>query len=138
MNNQSKHLIINIIFLFFIVSCTKPTINDFTDEELYEVQGIITKLTRTSYPFDSSNIKVMNYIYHLDYDIPLEGVEDNFDLVFTVGTPIIVLVSKENPKISFFSHYGYLDNRLYEIEEQDTIFLRSGAKLFKFESAKPN
>jgi len=121
-----------------MINCTKSksSINDFNDDELYEVQGIITKLTRTSSPFDDSNIKVMNYIYHLDYDTPLEGTEDNFDLIFTVGAPIVVVVSKENPKISFFSHYGNIDDRLYDIEAQDTLLLKNGEKLFKFENSK--
>lgn len=131
-----------LIGLFVILSCNKAKekIEDYTEDELYEVQGIITKITPTSSPFDDSNIKIMNYIYHLDYESPLEGIDKNYDLVYTEGAPIIVLVSKKNPKISFFSRFGRIDDRLVpddEIEEHDTI-PRDGVKIFKIENDGSN
>lgn len=130
------------VFYIVILSCkeSKEKFSDYSEDELYEVQGIITKLTRTSSSFDSSNMKVMNYIYHLDYEIPLEGVENNYSLVYREGTPIVVLVSKEDPKISFFSHIGRINSRLKiddEINESDTI-VKDGVKLFRIESNGSN
>jgi len=119
---------------------SKQNVSDYSDDELYEVQGIIIKLSRTRSPFDNSSNKIMKYIYHLDYEIPLEGVENNYNLVYKEGTPIIVLVSKENPEKSFFSHVGRIDDRLKtqdELINSDTIF-NDGVKIFNIESSDSN
>ena len=136
---MKKYLLIG---LFVILSCnkSKERIGDYAEEDLYEVQGIITNVTPTSTPFDDSNIKVMKYIYHLDYESPFEGVDNNYNLVYKEGTPIVVLASKKDTMISFFSHAGIIDDRLKtddEIEEYDTI-PREGVKIFKIESDGSN
>ncbi len=85
---------------------------DYDEDDFYPVQGIITKVTPTSNPFDNPHNKVIYFDYNLEKITPLQGSESNINLMLKAGDPIIVLVYKANDEISFFGGFGIIDDVL--------------------------
>ncbi|MEC3906228.1 hypothetical protein VOI54_04315 [Tamlana sp. 2201CG12-4] len=103
-----------LAFLIVLLSCnsSENKYEDYNEGDFYEVQGIITKTINSPKLFDSPRSRTVFYNYHLDLGEPLVGKEENIDLVLNTGDPIVVLVHKDNIKISFFGRHGIIDDRL--------------------------
>ncbi|WP_147296434.1 hypothetical protein [Lutibacter oceani] len=95
-----------------LISCNeKKSYEEYDENEFYEVQGIITSEKRTSYPFDEYYVKDIKFDYFINGEKLLHGYENNLDFInLSKGLPIIVLVHKQNEKISFFGRAGVIDN----------------------------
>ena len=114
---KSKSWIVITIFSIIILttSCGKKRYEDYNEDDFVEVQGIITKVKRTSSAFDNARRVDIEFVYNLvDTNISY-GKEDGIDLVLKYGQPIVVLVHKSDNKISFFGRRGIIDEELLEI-----------------------
>ena len=99
-----------IIFLLFF-NCDKKKYEDYNEEDFIERQGIITKMKRTSNPLDSEWNKKITYAYNLYEDSIYYGQENNISLMLKLGQPIVVLVHKNDDKISFYARRGLVDKK---------------------------
>lgn len=108
---------ISVIGYFFIslLSCNNTTVKkyeDYKESDFYEVQGVVKKVIRSPKLFDSPRSRTVFYDYHLDLGKPIAGKEENIDLVVNPGDAIVVLVCKNDIKVSFFCRHGIIDDRL--------------------------
>ena len=101
---------VTIILIVCLFSCKKQyQYDDYDEDDFIEVQGIITSAVPDGDPFNNSSVKNIRYQYYLDQSPPLIGFE-NIDMFEAQrGYPLIVLVHKENPDISFYGRVGILD-----------------------------
>ena len=90
---------------------SKKEYSAYNEKDFYRVQGIVTATQSTPDPFDSTFCKHVYFEYFLSDTNRLRGTEKNIDLVnINKGTPIVVLVHKEDRKINFFGYVGILNN----------------------------
>lgn len=82
---------------------------DEGDENHYIVQGIVVKREISQDSVDKTNTKNVHYIYRLDLDKPLLGIERNTKLIIDMEEPIAVMVHKRDSTISFIGHRGIID-----------------------------
>ncbi len=111
-----------IIFLPLIFSCqSKKSYEDYSEDDFYEVQGIIESAYRTRDPFDGTNVKNITYRYFLDRPTPKHGIEEDLPIInVQEGYPLIVLVHKDDENISFFGTIGVLDS----LNEKEKVIMR--------------
>lgn len=109
-----KRIVFNCLFFIFLYSCgsVEKKYEDYKENEFYEVQGIITKIFNSSDLFDSPRVKTIFYDYHLELPVPIQGKEENIDLVLKAGDLIVVLVHEKDITVSFFGRYGIIDENL--------------------------
>ncbi|MDY0780256.1 hypothetical protein [Tenacibaculum sp. IB213877] len=101
-----------------MISCnTKKKYEDYNENDFYEVQGVVTKVYSTSSVFDDSYNKLMDYVYCVNDSLILSGKEKEFFKAWKFGQPIIVLVHKTNPEISFYARNGFL-NKITKTQEE--------------------
>lgn len=107
---------ISLPIIILLISCNKEVrYKDFDKSDFNQVQGLIISAVPDSYPFNSHTVKNIRYKYQLDRNPPRIGFE-NIDMFEAQrGYPLIVLVHKSNPEISFYGRVGILDS-LNEIE----------------------
>ncbi|MEO2058923.1 MAG: hypothetical protein ABGW76_02485 [Mesonia sp.] len=119
-----------IIFLsfLFLFSCESPKkYSDYSEDDFYEVQGIITNIGQNNDLFDFHSIRNISFKYFLDRSEPKTGTEKNIDLFeikgfyslyeIQKGYPLTVFVHKDDEDISFCGPIGIVDN-LNEKEQQ--------------------
>lgn len=114
----------NLIFLFLVlISCkNEKKYKDYKETDFYEVQGTVTNNYETSSPFDSPYNKLIDYCYILKDSTILFGKENEFYLDLNLGQPVVILVHKKDPKISFYGRTGLLDGLTkYQANSFDSI-----------------
>ncbi|WP_067146257.1 hypothetical protein [Pseudotamlana agarivorans] len=127
---MKKIIVLSIFIISVFYSCkSDPKITDYSEDDLYEVQGILDFIGSNSNPFDHHTIKDVRFSYFLDRSIPKKGSENNLDLRdveyafrpndIQNGYPLIVLVHKDDENISFYGQVGVLDN----LNEKEKAFL---------------
>ncbi|MCL6275437.1 hypothetical protein M3P19_15590 [Muricauda sp. 2012CJ35-5] len=87
---------------------TKKKYEDYNDEDFSEVQGIIIKTTRKT---DFKNVikSSIHFIYNLDKERPDMGYELNTSYMVHEGEPVIILVHKDDYKVSYFGARGIVE-----------------------------
>ncbi|WP_156025514.1 hypothetical protein [Tenacibaculum sp. 47A_GOM-205m] len=108
---KSRIIISTILVSLFLFSCGKKKYEDYNEEDFIEKQGIITKMTRTSNPLDSEWNRDIIYAYNLEEESVSYGQENNIDLMFKLGQPIVILVHKDDDKISFYARRGLINEQ---------------------------
>ncbi|NCT11094.1 MAG: hypothetical protein GW772_13595 [Flavobacteriia bacterium] len=113
-------LIIVILLSTSLNSCKEETkksedgidLSEYKEEDYYKVQGIVVKNSLHFNYVDKFNKKSIFYIYRLDLDKPLVGIEENTKLIINPEEPIAVMVHKRDSTISFIGHRGIIDEDL--------------------------
>ena len=87
---------------------TKKSYEDYDDGDFLEVQGIVVKTKRKT---DFKNVikSSIYFIYNLDKDTPDVGYEIDSPFMLDEGEPAIILVHKNDKKISFFGARGIVN-----------------------------
>ena len=87
---------------------TKKSYEDYDDGDFFEVQGIVVKTKRKT---DFKNVikSSIYFIYNLDKDTPDVGYEIDSPFMLDEGEPAIILVHKNDKKISFFGARGIVN-----------------------------
>ncbi|MDF0708274.1 hypothetical protein [Flagellimonas okinawensis] len=109
-----KKIIFILCFVVSLIGCSesKKKFEDYNDDDFIEVQGIIFKTKRK---IDYKNISKTSiyFIYNLEKETPDVGFELNSPFMLNDGEPVIILVHKDDEKISFFGARG--------INEEDVL-----------------
>jgi hypothetical protein len=87
-------------------------LNEYKEEDYYKVQGIVVKKNFHFNYVDKFNKRSLVYIYRLDLNEPLVGIEKNTRLMINPEEPIAVMVHKRDSTISFIGHRGIIDEDL--------------------------
>ncbi|WP_437400073.1 hypothetical protein [Flagellimonas lutimaris] len=107
----------NIIFIVCLVtsfiSCKESNkkFEDYNDDDFIEVQGIIIK-TKRKVDFKNITKTSIYFIYNLDKERPDVGFEVDSPFMLNDGEPVIILVHKDDQKISFFGARGIMDEEV--------------------------
>nr|WP_299381222.1 hypothetical protein [Allomuricauda sp.] len=99
------------VLLALIFLCCKgqtKKYEDYNDENFIEVQGIVVKSKRQT---DFKNVikSSIYFIYNLNKERPDIGYEINSPFLLHEGEPAIILVHKNDEKISFFGARGMIN-----------------------------
>ena len=106
---KKKNYLILLLLIGLIYSCGEKKYENYNENEFNEVQGVITKVKRSSNPFDSSRVSDIEYFYYLGEKEPFRGGEKNIDLYFNLGQPIVILVHKKDSTINFYGYNGTIN-----------------------------
>jgi len=111
-NNLKNTRLLLLLLIIGLLSCeSEKKYTDYNEHDFYEVQGIISSVHLTTYPFDNYTFKDISFNYFLDRTAPKKGIEKNLDMLEAQnGYPLIVLVHKEDENISFYGRVGVLTN----------------------------
>lgn len=107
----------NIIFIVCLVTsfigCNESNkkYEDYNDDDFIEVQGIIIK-TKRKVDFKNITKTSIFFIYNLDKKRPDVGFEADSPFMLNDGEPVILLVHKDDQKISFFGARGIMDEEV--------------------------
>jgi hypothetical protein len=82
------------------------------DDNHYIVQGIVIRNEILQDSINKTNRRNVHYIYRLDLDKPLVGVDKDIKLIIDEEDPIAVIVHKKDSTISFIGHKGIIDENL--------------------------
>ena len=107
-------LILLFAIVFTLSSCNEKKYEDYNEDDFIEVQGLITRIKKTANPIDSEWNKDITYAYNLDKEVINHGIERNVDLMFKIGQPIVILVHKEDEKISFYARRGLINEVVWK------------------------
>lgn len=118
--NRLSQLLIVILLLTLFYSCKEETkkkeniidLSEYNEEDYYKVQGIVVKNSVHFNYVDKFNKKSIFYIYRLDLNQPLVGIEENTNLKINPEEPVAVMVHKRDSTISFIGHRGIIDEDL--------------------------
>lgn len=106
-----KRLYFIIPLLFVVIGCnddpTKKRYEDYNEEDFIEVQGIVTKVEK-KHGYQNLVVNI-SYIYNLGQEKPTKGYELGSPFIPIEGGAAIILVHKEDEKVTFFSQSGILD-----------------------------
>jgi hypothetical protein len=117
---MKEKLILVILLLTSLYSCKervekstdKIDPSEYKEEDYYKVQGIVVKKNVSFNYVDKFNKRSLHYIYRLDLDKPLLGIEENTRLMINPEEPIAVMVHKKDSTISFIGHRGIIEEDL--------------------------
>ena len=123
-----KKIIFYLLIIGFVnFSCNQKKDKsywDYNENDFYMTQGIISDIKLRYDYLKMRHLRDVYFIYHLDFEKPMEGVEKGTDYRLNIGEPVIILVHKKDSSISFFGHRGLVDERMKidkEVQENDTI-----------------
>jgi len=115
-----SRLIVFVIILFCTVSCVKEKEQrksgvekdlNYSEDNYYKVQGIIVK-SDLSFSYTKKFRRDYTYIYYLERDNPLKGIEKISDLIFDIEDPVAIMVNKKDSTDSFIGHRGIIDEEV--------------------------
>lgn len=107
-----KKQIFIILTIFSFVSCGPKKYSDYSPEEFYEAQGVVT-YTKVSSKDLGTRKTYIQYGYNFEKDTIFTGYESNLDYYIVKGQPIVVLVHKKSPKINFFARPGMINENIW-------------------------
>ncbi|MEK6152144.1 hypothetical protein WIW50_02735 [Flavobacteriaceae bacterium 3-367] len=104
---RSITIILYLVGLLFGCAESKKKYEDYNDTDFIEVQGIITKTKRKT---DFKNVikTSVYFIYNLDKERPDIGYELDTPFMLHNDEPAIILVHKDDEKVSFFGARGII------------------------------
>jgi hypothetical protein len=85
--------------------------SDYNENDYYKVQGIVVKEVK-SFNYADKYKRDIEYIYRLDLDTPLLGIEKDTKLAIHVEEPVAIMVHKRDRAISFIGHRGIINEDL--------------------------
>ena len=100
--------------LFLAFGCGNPAkkeYEDYNEDDFVEVQGILTR-TFGKARFPDKFRTDIYFIYNLDKENPDTGFELGSPYMLDEGEPIIVLVHRNDHKISFFGTRGIIEEEI--------------------------
>jgi len=98
------------LLFFTTISCREKSFEEYHENEFYKAQGIIVSTKMTSTIMDNPFMKEIKFEYFISDSLILKNSEDLTFMDLEKGTPIEVLVHKENPEVSFYWRNGFTDS----------------------------
>lgn len=117
---MKEKLILVILLLISLYSCRDQVEKssgdidpiEFKEENYHKVQGIVVKNNFHFSYVNKFNKRSIIYIYRLDLNNPLVGIEKNTKLLINPEEPIVVMVNNKDSTISFIGNRGIVDEDL--------------------------
>lgn len=89
------------------MSCGEErTLRDYNENDFVEVQGLVIDSKEVIHFLDESTWNI-SYVFKFNNQT-YNGKSKDFNIPMPMAQTVIVLVNKENPKISFFKEIGVL------------------------------
>lgn len=111
-HSMKKRIFIVLLVSIGLTSCeTEKKYSGYKESDFYEAQGVVTSVQPTGDPFDLPVFKDITFKYYISDSTQILGKEKNVELAWAKeGVPMVVLVHKENERISFYGRFGLKDS----------------------------